>query len=88
MMVIILKKAPARLRGELTRWLIEPRPGVVVDRVSADQDPLTRKPEPRGTLGRVPANPTDPRRRFLQDPPPSLIGTRREPPRNVQFVAN
>ena len=23
MMVIILKKAPARLRGELTRWLLE-----------------------------------------------------------------
>jgi CRISPR-associated protein Cas2 len=35
MMVIILKKAPARLRGELTRWLIEPRPGFFVGHVSA-----------------------------------------------------
>lgn len=35
MMVIILKKAPARLRGELTRWLLEPRPGVFVGHVSA-----------------------------------------------------
>jgi CRISPR-associated protein Cas2 len=35
MMILILKKAPARLRGELTRWLIEPRPGVFVGHVSA-----------------------------------------------------
>lgn len=35
MIIIILKKAPARLRGELTRWLIEPRPGVYVGHVSA-----------------------------------------------------
>jgi CRISPR-associated protein Cas2 len=35
MMVIILKKAPARLRGELTRWLLEPRPGVFVGHVNA-----------------------------------------------------
>jgi CRISPR-associated protein Cas2 len=35
MMVIILKKAPACLRGELTRWLLEPRSGVFVGHVSA-----------------------------------------------------
>jgi len=35
MMVIILKKAPAALRGELTRWLLEPHPGVFVGHVSA-----------------------------------------------------
>jgi len=35
MMLIVLKKAPTRVRGELTRWLIEPRPGVFVGHVSA-----------------------------------------------------
>lgn len=35
MVVIILKKAPARLRGELTRWLLEPEPGVFVGHVNA-----------------------------------------------------
>lgn len=35
MVVIILKKAPARLRGELTRWLLEPTPGVFVGHVNA-----------------------------------------------------
>jgi len=35
MVVIILKKAPVRLRGELTRWLLEPVPGVFVGHVTA-----------------------------------------------------
>ncbi len=35
MMVLILEKAPPRLRGELTRWLHEPRTNVYVGRVSA-----------------------------------------------------
>lgn len=35
MVVIVLKKAPARLRGELTRWLLEPVPGVFVGHVNA-----------------------------------------------------
>lgn len=35
MVVIILEKAPVGLRGELTRWLIEPHPGVFVGHVSA-----------------------------------------------------
>jgi CRISPR-associated protein Cas2 len=35
MMVIILEAVPPGLRGELTRWLIEPHPGVFVGHVSA-----------------------------------------------------
>jgi len=32
---MILEKVPTSLRGELTRWLIEPHPGVFVGHVSA-----------------------------------------------------
>jgi CRISPR-associated protein Cas2 len=35
MLVMILEKVPGSLRGELTRWLIEPHPGVFVGHVSA-----------------------------------------------------
>lgn len=35
MIVMILEKVSASLRGELTRWLIEPRTGVFVGHVSA-----------------------------------------------------
>ncbi len=35
MVVIILESVPAGVRGELTRWLIEPHPGVFVGHVSA-----------------------------------------------------
>lgn len=35
MTVIILERVPASLRGELTRWLLEPRTGVFVGRPSA-----------------------------------------------------
>ena len=35
MLVMILEKVPASLRGELTRWLIEPKTGVFVGHVSA-----------------------------------------------------
>ena len=35
MVVMILETAPVSLRGELTRWLIEPHPGVFVGHVSA-----------------------------------------------------
>ena len=34
-MVIILEKPPASLRGELSRWLIEPYPNVFLGHVSA-----------------------------------------------------
>lgn len=35
MVVMILEHAPAGVRGELTRWLIEPYPGVFVGHVNA-----------------------------------------------------
>lgn len=35
MIVMLLEKVPVRLRGELTRWLIEPRTGVFVGHVNA-----------------------------------------------------
>ena len=35
MVVMILEKASSSMRGELTRWLIEPYPGVFVGHVSA-----------------------------------------------------
>ncbi len=35
MVVMILEKVPMSLRGELTRWLIEPHTGVFVGHVSA-----------------------------------------------------
>jgi len=34
MVVLILERAPAGLRGELSRWMIEPRAGVFVGSVS------------------------------------------------------
>ncbi len=35
MLVMFLEKVPTSLRGELTRWLIEPHPGVFIGHVSA-----------------------------------------------------
>ena len=35
MVVMILETAPPSLRGELSRWLIEPHPGVFVGALSA-----------------------------------------------------
>jgi len=35
MVIMILENVPSSLRGELTRWLIEPHPGVFVGDVSA-----------------------------------------------------
>lgn len=34
-MILILERVPLSLRGELTRWLLEPKAGVFVGRVSA-----------------------------------------------------
>jgi len=34
-MVLILERVPTGLRGELTRWFLEPKAGVFVGRVSA-----------------------------------------------------
>jgi len=35
MVVMILEKVPASLRGEITRWMIEPKSGVFVGHLSA-----------------------------------------------------
>jgi CRISPR-associated protein Cas2 len=35
MMTIVLENVPKRLRGELTRWLLEPYPNVFIGHVSA-----------------------------------------------------
>jgi len=35
MVVMVLEKVPASLRGELTRWLVEPHPGVFIGHVNA-----------------------------------------------------
>ncbi len=35
MVVMVLERVPTSLRGELTRWLLEPRAGVFVGKVSA-----------------------------------------------------
>lgn len=35
MVVMILERVPTGLRGELTRWFLEPKAGVFVGRVSA-----------------------------------------------------
>lgn len=35
MVVMILESVPVSARGELTRWLIEPHPGIFVGHVSA-----------------------------------------------------
>ncbi len=35
MVVLILERVPAGLRGELTRWMIQPRAGVFVGKMSA-----------------------------------------------------
>lgn len=35
MTIFILERVPVGLRGELTRWMLEPRTGVFVGRVSA-----------------------------------------------------
>lgn len=54
MMVIILEKVPASLRGELSRWLLEPRAGVFVGHVSAMvRDKLWEKCCQKSKLGGV-----------------------------------
>lgn len=35
MVVIVMDRAPEGLRGELTRWLLEVKPGVLVGQISA-----------------------------------------------------
>ena len=35
MVIILLERVPVSVRGELTRWMLEPRTGVFVGKVSA-----------------------------------------------------
>ena len=35
MVVVVLERVPASLRGELTRWMLEPKTGVFVGTMSA-----------------------------------------------------
>lgn len=35
MLMILLRRVPSSLKGELSRWLLEPMPGVFLGRVSA-----------------------------------------------------
>jgi CRISPR-associated protein Cas2 len=35
MVVMILEKVPTSLRGELSRWMLEPHPGVFIGHLSA-----------------------------------------------------
>jgi CRISPR-associated protein Cas2 len=47
MVVLILERVPPGLRGELTRWFLEPQAGVFVGRVSA----IVRELSPRAWGG-------------------------------------
>ena len=51
MTVIVMETAPEKLRGELTRWLLETKPGVFVGSVSA----LVREKLWQKICGEVPA---------------------------------
>lgn len=66
MLVMILEKVPTRLRGELSRWLLEPRTGVFVGQVSAMvRDRLWEKAvAARGTGGVFQAWSTNTEQRF------------------------
>ena len=46
MVVLMLERVPASLRGEISRWMIEPRTGVFVGKLSATvRDKLWEKAE-------------------------------------------
>ncbi len=54
MLVLILEKVPVSLRGEITRWLIEPRTGIFVGHVSARvRDKLWEKCITKGKTGGI-----------------------------------
>jgi CRISPR-associated protein Cas2 len=36
MLIMILEKVPSSLRGEITKWMIEPKAGVFIGKVSAE----------------------------------------------------
>ncbi len=66
MIVMILETVPARLRGTLTRWLLEPHSGVFVGHVNARvRDKLWEKCcQARGTGGVMQAWSTNTEQRF------------------------
>ena len=66
MVVMVLESVPASLRGELTRWLIEPHTGVFVGHVNAMvRDRLWEKCcEARRTGGVIQAWSTNTEQRF------------------------
>jgi CRISPR-associated protein Cas2 len=52
MVILILERVPAGLRGELSRWMLEPRSGVFVGNVSAlVRDKLWEKVEKQARGG-------------------------------------
>jgi len=52
MVILILERVPAGLRGELSRWMLEPRAGVFVGNVSAlVRDKLWEKVEKQAKGG-------------------------------------
>ena len=52
MVVLILERVPTSLRGELTRWMIQPRAGVFVGNVSAMvREKLWEKARRSGSTG-------------------------------------
>ena len=54
MLLMILEKCPASLKGELSRWLIQPKTGVFLGRVSARvRDELWAMAASRAKNGRV-----------------------------------
>lgn len=67
MIVMLLEKVPVRVRGELSRWLIEPRTGVFVGHVNAMvRDRLWEKCcKARGSGGVVQVWSTNNEQRFM-----------------------
>lgn len=54
MLVMIMENVPPSLRGELSRWMIEPRAGVFVGKISASvRDKLWEKALESKKLGSV-----------------------------------
>ena len=51
MVVLILERVPVTLRGELSRWMIEPRAGVFVGKLSAVVRDLLWEKASKGAKG-------------------------------------
>ena len=54
MLIMVLEKVSASTRGELSRWLIEPSPGVFIGKASATvREKLWKKCTEKAVEGRV-----------------------------------